>query len=559
MNLTKFNLYRFVFSGCFMAFSFLSLPFHAYGQVYQGQTFQTDLKVNITLPNHSSTSSGSGGTVYPTLTNDQRRAFLEYYAPLILKAADEPNTNDKGNDWISNLNFDQDNNFSNNRTNWLNEKIKYLDPNQHLHSDWQIRPTIYTALIEFMNSDKRYNWNDPSSSNKKSLVLLYHIYHPKHLGSIHSWERIEIRLDNIDASGEPGLGEMLNYVVISEGGNQLAVNYPNQALLNFYGTRKGQHLIFWQDTNGGLHYPVASKKVGLMDEIVQNNKGQVYVHRKKDLANFHYIFVNKSDDHTVVRLNAATITQGNGMQLAAGHAVSFVESYNNVKRITYELQDIADILPTQMVSKGTVNWGGASVPIVMNTPVMNENATVQEISAANNSFYSLAKDGANLSDKNYGYISQDWFWGTFTPGYNAPFLKDVVSAGLNQHDYFMHLGGDIAPTVVGKDINKLDDTNIHLDDVINFAGDVSDLAFDKVVEFFGILNSDRIRHIAEDFYNKGRDFGFPFLGHTLDLTSALPSFSDFTNFNFGNPSFSFPDPFAIFFDPFDFDRAFPLD
>jgi hypothetical protein len=49
----------------------------------------------------------------------RRCAYLDYYAPIILKRADE-NNNKQGRDWITNFDFDQDGNFSNNRVNWLN-------------------------------------------------------------------------------------------------------------------------------------------------------------------------------------------------------------------------------------------------------------------------------------------------------------------------------------------------------------------------------------------------------------------------------------------------------
>jgi hypothetical protein len=54
-----------------------------------------------------------------SLTNEQRRAYLNYYAPIILKRADENNSK-QGRDWTTNFDFDQDGNFSNNRVNWLN-------------------------------------------------------------------------------------------------------------------------------------------------------------------------------------------------------------------------------------------------------------------------------------------------------------------------------------------------------------------------------------------------------------------------------------------------------
>src|SRR4051794_28536906 len=54
-----------------------------------------------------------------SLTKEQRKAYLNYYAPVILKRGDE-NNNKQGRDWITNFDFDQDGDFSNNRVNWLN-------------------------------------------------------------------------------------------------------------------------------------------------------------------------------------------------------------------------------------------------------------------------------------------------------------------------------------------------------------------------------------------------------------------------------------------------------
>jgi hypothetical protein len=54
-----------------------------------------------------------------TLTKVQRQAYLNYYAPVILKRGDE-NDGKQGRDWITNFDFDQDGDFSNNRLNWRN-------------------------------------------------------------------------------------------------------------------------------------------------------------------------------------------------------------------------------------------------------------------------------------------------------------------------------------------------------------------------------------------------------------------------------------------------------
>jgi hypothetical protein len=46
-----------------------------------------------------------------SLTKAQRQAYLNYYAPVILKRGDE-NDGKQGRDWITNFDFDQDGDFS---------------------------------------------------------------------------------------------------------------------------------------------------------------------------------------------------------------------------------------------------------------------------------------------------------------------------------------------------------------------------------------------------------------------------------------------------------------
>jgi hypothetical protein len=79
----------------------------------------------------------------------------------------------KGYDWITNFNFDNDNNiYSNNKQNW--ENIKRYTLGQK--SNWKINPTLYTAIIEYM------------TNGIKDIVLIYHVYHAKQPTSIHDWE-----------------------------------------------------------------------------------------------------------------------------------------------------------------------------------------------------------------------------------------------------------------------------------------------------------------------------------------------------------------------------------
>lgn len=48
------------------------------------------------------------------LTPAERKAYLQYYAPVIMQRAEE-NSGKPGRDWLANYDFDRDGNFANNR------------------------------------------------------------------------------------------------------------------------------------------------------------------------------------------------------------------------------------------------------------------------------------------------------------------------------------------------------------------------------------------------------------------------------------------------------------
>ena len=110
-------------------------------------------------------SNQKAHAVVPLLTKAQRQAYLNYYAPVIFKRANEDNGED-GRDWLASFDFDQDRNFATNRVNWLNVDnyvaASAAKATTSPYAKWRIRPTLYTSLIEYM------------SGTTKSLVLLYH-------------------------------------------------------------------------------------------------------------------------------------------------------------------------------------------------------------------------------------------------------------------------------------------------------------------------------------------------------------------------------------------------
>ncbi len=170
-----------------------------------------------------------------SLTAEQRKAYLNYYAPLILKRGDE-NDGKQGRDWLTNYDFDRDGDFSNNRLNWrtINQYVAASAVGPSAYDRWRIRPTLYSALIEYMNG------------GSKSLVLLYHVYNAadKDGSEIHDWERVEIVVHGI--TGTPGAsGEVVNHATVTlHKEHHMRRSYDTD--LNFMQTATGKHLMLWQ-------------------------------------------------------------------------------------------------------------------------------------------------------------------------------------------------------------------------------------------------------------------------------------------------------------------------
>ncbi|NUM81033.1 hypothetical protein HUU42_09520, partial [bacterium] len=109
---------------------------------------------NITPESESHRSLLASATTL--LNNDQRRAFLHFYSPIILKRAEEGTKNNipqRGWDWITNFYFDHqsgqnsgswsDDYLRDNGDNWK-AALQYYTTNPlwgRLMTDWDIRPT----------------------------------------------------------------------------------------------------------------------------------------------------------------------------------------------------------------------------------------------------------------------------------------------------------------------------------------------------------------------------------------------------------------------------------
>jgi hypothetical protein len=407
-----------------------------------------------------------------SLTKAQRQAYLHYYAPVILQRADG-NNGKQGRDWITNFDFDQDGNFSNNRVNWLNVQnyISAAASGSGAYSNWRIRPTLYTSLIEYMEG------------GSKSLVLFYHVYHAtdKDGNDIHDWERVEILVRGV--GGTPGAGgEYVNHVTATMHGEQLIRRPYDAGGLNFMQTATGKHILFWAaddndwDTGSdpyGYHahalWHVKTPYSTIASRMNTSAEAEVNLHYASD-NNVHYVFVPEGSQSAVSAWGAKPLSYATAASLA-----SYVDNgteipWYSTKRITYELQDIADILPTHWASNPWyIHWLTNDYRyILLESPILNE-AGQPEVSAGMQLFYLRSRDigkpdgvGADAA-----VLGKKPIWGTYSAELNseAPWSQDEFGGfeGLGydsfgrtrgaasgyfdshnsywwQHDFFVHSG-----------------------------------------------------------------------------------------------------------------------
>lgn len=403
----------------------------------------------------------------PLLTAAQRQAYLYYYAPAILKRGNE-NAGQAGRDWITNYDFDQDGNYSTNRVNWVKVN-QYVDaaatgaPSPY--DRWRIRPTLYSSLIEF------------TEGGSKSLVLLYHVYNAadKEGSAIHDWERIEIVIRNV--TGTPGGAEYASSATLTHHHDHV-MRRSYDSGFNFMNTATGRHLLVWQADEAGSSTGTHAHELRFVADPYSWIAGQspgagaeVRVSGKSERKNLHYAFVPQASSAAVSAWRATPVTYGSAAALASRVDNEDRVSWSAVKRVTYELQDLADVIPTHwQQSNWYTHWLSAeSVDISLESPVLNE-AGQPEVSTGLQRFYTRSRDvgASDLTDGRNGIPSKNWFFGAYSAEQDEDFpsgsddfkayegqgtdsfgrTRGMASGRLDshgaywwQHDFFVHSGG----------------------------------------------------------------------------------------------------------------------
>ncbi len=369
-----------------------------------------------------------------SLTNTQRQAYLTYYAPVILKCADE-NNNKQGRDWITNFDFDQDGDFSNNRLNWLNvpQYVNASATGPSFYDRWRIRPTLYTALIEYMQG------------GTKSLVLLYHVYNAtdKDGSDIHDWERVEIGINGV--TGTPGAGgEYINHVTTTVHGEQIIRRYYDAGGINVMPTATGKHALIWQadESNAdglplGYHahalWPVQTPYSTIATHMNSSSPAEVNLPQDDD-KNVHYVFVPEGSQSAIDTWRALGLSYTTASGLASRVDNSNEVAWFQTKRLTYELQDIADIVSTHAQTNAWyLHWlTNDYVDVLMESPILNE-AGQAETGTGLLRYYVRSRDIGRS-----GFVGADeafMFKKAFTGSYSAELNSEAPYSGDNFHAF----------------------------------------------------------------------------------------------------------------------------
>lgn len=369
------------------------------------------------------------------LSQSDRMAYLQYYAPVIMQRAEE-NSSKRGRDWLSNYDFDRDGNFANNRYTWANLLPQYIAAStagSGAYQNWRIRPTLYTSALEFMDG------------GSKGLVLLFHVYHPvdKKANEIHDWERIEIVVRGV--TGVPGgAGEYVGHVTITSHKDHVLRSYGSPDL-NFMQVAGGRHVMIWQadedNTELGTHghelHFVQDSYATIAARVAASASAEVEVTNDDDKS-VHYVWVPETSQAAVAAWNARAISYAYAAPLAAG--VDGTVSWFAVNRITYELQDLADVFASQWSGANwSLNWtSDVTADILLDSPIVDESGTTQVPSGLQR-FYLGSRDtqSSSLTDGREGVLAKAWFWG----GYSAETNADTIS-GSDKLDGYGGAGRD---------------------------------------------------------------------------------------------------------------------
>jgi hypothetical protein len=208
---------------------------------------------------------------------------------------------------------------------------------------------------------------------------------------------------------------------------------------------------------------------------ILGSRAEVNINQKDEKKNVHYVFVPEGSQSAVDSWGAKPLNYANASSSASRADNGDTVSWSQVKRITYELQDIADIFPTHWQNNAWyIHWlANEWKDVLLESPIINE-AGQAEVSTGLQRFYVTSRDigKSSLTDGRNGVPDKNWFYGSYSAELDSDFswtqldythddFQGFEGLGLDsygysrgaasgyynshnafwwQHDYFVHSG-----------------------------------------------------------------------------------------------------------------------
>ncbi len=170
-------------------------------------------------------------------------------------------------------------------------------------------------------------------------------------------------------------------------------------------TATGKHVLLWQADDSdwdtfsdpyGYHahalWHIKTPYSTIASRMNSSAEAEVDLHYASD-NNVHYVFVPEGSQSAVTAWGAKPLNYSNASGLASRVDNGTEVPWYSTKRITYELQDVADIFPTQWVGNPWyVRWTTNDwAYVLLESPILNE-AGQPEVSAGMQLFYLRSRD-----------------------------------------------------------------------------------------------------------------------------------------------------------------------
>ena len=251
--------------------------------------------------------------------------------------------------------------------------------------------------------------------------------------------------------------------------------------VQFMATATGRHLMLWQADGSDFDLPsvgphghelrYATTPYSSIVGAGSAADAKINISGADERYRVHYAFVPDASADAVTAWQASPLTYSTAPSLYSGVDNGTTVAWAGVKRITYELQDLADIIPTHWQGgPWSTHWlADTSTDILLESPITDE-AGQPVVPAGLQRFYTQSRDSgsSDLTDGRDGVPSKNWLYGAYsaegdedTPSGSDDFGgfegSGVGSDGLSrgaaggdlashghywrQHDFFVHSGG----------------------------------------------------------------------------------------------------------------------